>query len=58
MKFVNRLKQLRTEHFSGAPLRKGRLEFFKKRVRFSLLYLVGETTQLPTLALSKLGHGR
>jgi hypothetical protein len=55
VKLVNGLEQFRTEHFSGAPLRKGRLQFFEKSVRFSL---AGETTQLPTLALGELDHGR
>jgi hypothetical protein len=57
VKLVNGLEQLRAEHFSCAPLLKGRVEFFEKSVHFSLIYLAGKATQLPTLALGELGHG-
>jgi hypothetical protein len=56
VKLVNGLEQLRAEHLSSAPLRKGRVEFFEKSAHFSLIYLAGKATQLLTLALSELGH--
>jgi hypothetical protein len=56
VKLVNGLEQLRAEHSSVAPLLKGRVEFFEKSVRFSLIHRAGEATQLPTLALSELFH--